>query len=161
MTQPLDLKTTRSAIHGMYLITDDRDTEQLVSHIEQALLGGVRIVQYRDKVRNSSEKLQLAITLRELCQRYQSLFIINDSVELARDCGADGVHLGQKDGSIAAARQGVGSVYPTGTKLDAVHIGLAGLTAIRAAVHLPIVAIGGITTSTLADVIAAGADAAA
>ena len=190
MTQPLDLKTTRSAIHGMYLITDDRDTEQLVSHIEQALLGGVRIVQYRDKVRNSSEKLQLAITLRELCQRYQSLFIINDSVELARDCGADGVHLGQKDGSIAAARQalgdhaiigvstrtvdmattaeqqgadyiGVGSVYPTGTKLDAVHIGLAGLTAIRAAVHLPIVAIGGITTSTLADVIAAGADASA
>lgn len=190
MTHTLDLKTTRRAIRGVYLITDDREAQQLVSHVELALRGGVRIVQYRDKVRNSSEKLQLAITLRELCQRYQALFIINDSVELARTCGADGVHLGQKDGSIADARQilgnnaiigvstrsvdmattaekqgadyiGVGSVYPTGTKLDAVHIGLTGLTAIRAAVHLPIVAIGGINTTALAEVIAAGADAAA
>lgn len=190
MTQTLELKKTRNAIHGIYLITDDRDAKQLISHVEQALRGGVNTVQYRDKLRNDDEKLQLAISLRKLCRQYQALFIINDSVELAHACGADGVHLGQKDGSIAAARLilgdsaiigvstrtvemattaeqqgadyiGVGSVYPTGTKHDAVHIGLAGLTAIRAAVQLPIVAIGGIATTSLADVISAGANAAA
>lgn len=190
MKNTLDLKAIQSAIHGVYLITDDRDANQLVSHVERALRGGVRLVQYRDKIRNDSEKKQLAITLRELCHRYHALFIVNDSAELARDCGADGVHLGQKDGDIAHARQilgnkaiigvstrtidmataaerqgadyiGVGSIYPTATKIDAVHIGLAGLAAIRAAVQLPIVAIGGITTTTLAAVIAAGANATA
>lgn len=190
MTQNNNLNSPQKAIHGTYLITDDREAEQLINHVEQALRGGVRIVQYRDKVRNTDKKLELAIQLRKLCHRYQATFIINDCVTLARASNADGVHLGQKDGRIADARQalgdnaiigvstrnidmattaeqqgadyiGVGSVYPTGTKLDAVHIGLKGLSAIRSAVQLPIVAIGGISTTGLADVITAGADSAA
>lgn len=177
-------------LNGLYLITDDNAADQLLHRVAAALRGGVRIVQYRDKTRCAAEKQQLATKLRQLCQQHHALLIINDSVELAQHCQADGVHLGQNDGTIAAARAvlgqqaiigvstrteemaqlaeqqgadyiGVGSVYPTGTKHDAVHIGLSGLRAIRKTVKLPIVAIGGINTDGLAGVLEAGADAAA
>lgn len=193
MTKRTDITTITTdnpALRGLYLITDDSADEQLIPRVTAALHGGARIVQYRDKQRNLSEKLQLATALRHLCHQHQALFIINDSVELARDSQADGVHLGQNDGSIADARTilgdqaiigvstrnvqmaidaeqqgadyiGVGSVYPTGTKHDAVHIGLEGLQQIRRAVELPIVAIGGIDHRGLAAVLDAGADAAA
>ncbi|MCD6525586.1 MAG: bifunctional hydroxymethylpyrimidine kinase/phosphomethylpyrimidine kinase [Desulfuromonas sp.] len=191
MTQHTDNTTHHhTAICGLYLITDDSPADLLLQRVTAALHGGARIVQYRDKIRDDAEKRRLATRLRQLCHQHQALFIINDSVELARDSQADGVHLGQNDGSIADARSmlgtqaiigvstrsvqmaidaqqqgadyiGVGSVYPTGTKQDAVHIGLAGLKAIRHAVQLPIVAIGGIDNQGLAAVIDAGADAAA
>ena len=190
MTYSTNNKAHHEAISGLYLITDDSPANQLLTGVTAALRGGVRIVQYRDKTRCAAEKQQLAIKLRQLCHQHNALFIINDSVELALHCDADGVHLGQSDGTIAAARAvlgpnaiigistrneamallaerqgadyiGVGSVYPTGTKHDAVHIGLSGLRAIRKAVKLPIVAIGGINNDGLAGVIEAGADAAA
>ncbi len=175
---------------GVYLITDDSPKKQLLRKVKAALNGGVRLVQYRDKKRCATDKLQLAIELRQLCHQYKAMFIINDSVELAQQCQADGVHLGQSDDSINAARSalgnkaligvstrtvqmaqqaqlhganyiGVGSIYPTATKQDAVHIGIAGLKEIRAAVDIPIIAIGGIDNDGLAAVIQAGADGAA
>jgi len=183
---------TRSAakIGGVYLITDDSDKELLLLRASAALCGGVRTLQYRDKKRSDTEKLQLALELRQLCHQHQALFIVNDSVELAQRCQADGVHLGQKDSDIHTARTvlgedaiigvstrtvqmakraqeqgadyiGVGSIYPTATKQDAVHIGLSALKEIRSAVDLPIVAIGGIKNNGLSAVIQAGADAAA
>ena len=190
MTYTTNDKTHHKAISGLYLITDDSAPDLLYQRLAAALRGGVRIVQYRDKNRCGAEQQQIATKLRQLCHKHHALFIINDSVELAQHCRADGVHLGQNDGSIAAARAvlgqraiigvstrteemarraeqqgadyiGVGSVYPTETKHDAVHIGLSGLRTIRKAVKLPIVAIGGINTDGLADVIEAGADAAA
>ncbi|MDY0189737.1 MAG: bifunctional hydroxymethylpyrimidine kinase/phosphomethylpyrimidine kinase [Desulfuromonas sp.] len=182
--------TCAAKISGIYLITDDSPKEQLLSTVQAALSAGVRVVQYRDKKRCTADKLQLAIELRQLCHQYQALLIINDQVELAQQCQADGVHLGQSDGSVSAARSvlgdraligvstrtqqmalqaqqqgadyiGVGSVYPTATKQDAVHIGIAGLQEIRRAVDIPIIAIGGIDSSGLAAVIQAGADGAA
>ncbi|MEA3464690.1 MAG: bifunctional hydroxymethylpyrimidine kinase/phosphomethylpyrimidine kinase [Thermodesulfobacteriota bacterium] len=190
MTPTIHNTAHNKNINGLYLITDDSPPELLHQRVATALRGGVRIVQYRDKTRCSTEKYHLAKKLQQLCKQHHALFIINDSVELAQYCQADGVHLGQKDGSIAQARKllgdqaiigvstrtiemaqcaeqqgadyiGVGSVYPTGTKQDAVHIGLSGLKAIRQTIELPIVAIGGINTYGLSGAIEAGADAAA
>jgi hydroxymethylpyrimidine kinase/phosphomethylpyrimidine kinase/thiamine-phosphate diphosphorylase len=189
MTTTPTTKNSQS-IAGIYLITDDSPSTILIERVTAALRGGVRIVQYRDKIRSDREKTTIAQLLHQLCRQYNALFIINDSVELARICQADGVHLGQDDGSISAARKvlgsnaiigvstrnramaiqaqqqgadyiGVGSIYPTATKQDAVHIGLGELKQIRAAVDIPIVAIGGIDSGGLADVIAAGANGAA
>ena len=171
----------------LYLITDDGQDGRLLERVEAALASGVRILQYRDKIRDRQAQLELAAQLKELCQRYQVLFVINDSAELAAACGADGVHLGQDDGSIAEARAllgeqtvigisvdtveealgaqtagadyiGVGAIYPTGSKADAVHVGLEMLRKVRSAVTLPIVAIGGITRDRAPDVLEAGAD---
>jgi hydroxymethylpyrimidine kinase/phosphomethylpyrimidine kinase/thiamine-phosphate diphosphorylase len=187
--------TTRQSIHhppirGVYLITDDSPAQSLLAKVHQALLGGARIVQYRDKNRPRSEQKDLALELKALCHSAGALFIINDSAELAAEVNADGVHLGQSDGRIDAARAllgpdaligvstqsvelarqaadqgadyiGVGSVYPTGTKHDAVPIGLDALQTIAASVTLPVVAIGGIDSTRLAEVIQAGADSVA
>ncbi|MBN2645448.1 MAG: bifunctional hydroxymethylpyrimidine kinase/phosphomethylpyrimidine kinase [Desulfuromonadaceae bacterium] len=177
-------------ISGLYLITDDSEANLLLARCEQALRGGVRLLQYRDKKRPFAKQCEIAGRLKQLCQQHGALLIINDQIELARIFQADGLHLGQKDTALAEARAqlgpdcligvstrtpeqalaaqqqgadyiGVGSVYPTATKQDAVHIGLNGLKAIRAAVELPIVAIGGISAAGLPAAIDAGADAAA
>lgn len=181
---------SNATIGGLYLITDASDSARLFECCQLALRGGVRQLQYRDKTRPFDEQLAIAQRLRQLCHHHQAQLIINDNIALARACMADGVHLGQQDGAIAVARAalgpaaligrscrtvaqalaaaaeganylGVGSVYPTRTKNDAVHIGLEGLRAIRAAVDLPLVAIGGIDAAGLPAVIAAGADGAA
>jgi len=177
-------------LRGVYLITDDSPENVLLENVKLALRGGTRIVQYRDKIRPLNEQQQLAKRLRTLCHEFQALFIINDSARLAAEVCADGVHLGQSDGHIREARQllgdkaiigvstqtlelarqaeqdgadyiGVGSVYPTGTKQDAVHIGLDDLKTIATGVSLPVVAIGGITAARLPDVLDAGADSVA
>ncbi len=190
MTSPMNTSPRKAPLNGVYLITDDSPEQLLLKNVERALHGGTRIVQYRDKIRSFDDQKKLAEALKALCRQHQALFIINDSARLAAAVDADGVHLGQSDGHIREARQllgdqaiigvstqtlelarqaerdgadyiGVGSVYPTGTKQDAVHIGLDDLRAIAAGVTLPVVAIGGITSARLPDVLAAGADSAA
>ena len=175
-------------IQGLYLITDDSHGDQLQAKLVAALKGGTRIVQYRGKHRPASEQRQDAQMIRILCQQAGALFIVNDDPQLALDCQADGVHLGQQDMSIAEARNllgpdkiigtsnrnaeqavasqnagadyvAVGSIYPTGSKHDAVHIGLDVLRDIRQAVEVPLVAIGGIDRDRAGEVIDAGADA--
>ncbi|GEA18536.1 thiamine phosphate synthase [Moorella sp. E306M] len=156
--------------------------------VRQSLAGGATAIQLREKDLPARELVELGREIRELTRAAGATFIINDRLDIALAVEADGVHLGQEDlparvarellgpgkilgvstGTVAEARQavadgadylGVGSIYATKSKGDAGEpIGLAGLKAIRAAVTIPVVAIGGINTSNAADVIAAGAD---
>ncbi len=156
--------------------------------VRAAVAGGATAVQLRAKDLPDSELAALAREAAALCRRAGVLFLVNDRVEVARLAGADGVHLGQDDAPPAAARAllgreavvgvscataaearaaaaagadylGVGSIYATATKPDAGEpIGLAGLRRVRAAVALPLVAIGGITPANAAAVVRAGAD---
>lgn len=169
----------------LYLVTSP--TETLPSIVEAALQGGLRLLQYRDKTANDIDRLDNAQKLRQLCQQYGAILIVNDRVDLALAVDADGVHLGQEDMPIAVARQilgsqriigrsttnpdemqraiqegadyiGVGPVYETPTKVGKAA---AGLEYVRfAAKHCPIpwFAIGGIDTDNVNDVISAGAE---
>jgi thiamine-phosphate pyrophosphorylase len=168
----------------VYLVTSPQ--ENLVATVEAALKGGITLVQYRDKNTEDDVRFQRAQQLREICHRYQALFLVNDRVDLALAVGADGVHLGQTDMPIAVARRllgpqaiigrsttnpeemrraleegadyiGVGPVYSTPTKPGKAA---AGLDYVRyAATHSPVpwFAIGGIDADNLSEVLQAGA----
>lgn len=145
----------------------------LTQQVEHALRGGATMIQLREKHLNRNAFLQEAMDVKELCRTYGVPFIINDDVDLAIECGADGVHVGQHDmeaGSVrhklggdktlgvsaqtveqALAAQargadylGVGAVFSTSTKLDADTVALDTLKSICRAVDIPVVAIGGI-----------------
>jgi len=177
---------------GLYAIIDTQALKGR-SHIEvakQAIQGGSKTIQLRDKLGNKKELLPIAQQLKNLCAEQDVLFIINDYLDLALATDADGLHLGQHDLPTKVARQllpidkilgcsthsvdeattaesegadyiAVGSIYPTPSKETAVVIGLDRLRQIRQAVTLPIVAIGGITRDNVTEVIAAGANAVA
>jgi thiamine-phosphate pyrophosphorylase len=104
----------RKNLSGLYAITDatQTDTQQLLADVEQALLGGARIIQFRDKSRDKSQnqqrRLKTANALRQLTRTHAALLIINDDPLLAKAVQADGVHLGQDDANIAAARKLLG-----------------------------------------------------
>jgi len=154
------------------------------------LSAGARILQLRLKQASGRDFLSAARTIAELCQEHRALFIVNDRVDIAMLAGADGVHLGQDDLPIRPARSIVGSrmiigisthsveqavaaeragadyigfgpMYAGGAKETRVGQGLDNLRAVRTAVKLPIVAIGGITERTVTEVLDAGADAVA
>jgi thiamine-phosphate pyrophosphorylase len=153
-----------------------------------ALDAGVRLFQLRMKTPHTGEFYDLAARLVQLVRTGGGTFIVNDRVDVALAVGADGVHLGQEDLPLADARSilgpgkligvsthnlnqaleaeaggadyiGFGPIFPTSTKEhpDPV-VGITGLCEVRAKVRIPIVAIGGINVSNIADVRAAGAD---
>lgn len=154
----------------------------------RAVAGGADVIQLRDKRLSSRELFLTAVVVRRITRDAGALFIMNDRLDVALAAGADGVHLGENDLPIEEARRlappgfiigaSVGSVaaavsaraegadyvalsptFATGSKGDAgPGHGLATLSAVRAAVPLPLVAIGGITTGNVGEVIAAGAD---
>lgn len=174
---------------GLYAITDAKqhDTQQLIADVEQALLGGARIIQYRDKSDNQQRRHEAAMALRKLTRRHDALFIINDDAQLANAAQADGVHLGQEDANIKAARrllgenaiigvscynrfelaqqandQGAdyiafGRFFSSRTKPDAAQAELALLQRAQQELSIPVVAIGGITATNAAELISAGA----
>lgn len=179
--------------YGLYIITDERISGGL-SHAEvaaQALEGGAEVIQLRDKDMSGGPMLAAALEIRELTRKAGALFIVNDRLDIALLSGADGVHLGQGDIPIAAARKltppgfiigisvltleealdaeasgadylGPGPIFPTDTKLDAAPAsGLDSLREMSSKVSIPLVAIGGINHQNLADVIKAGASGAA
>jgi len=179
----------RRRLSGFYFITDSKLTSLGVrSDVEAALAGGTALVQYREKGLTYDERLAKARGLVGLCRAAGVPFIINDEIALARDSGADGIHLGQGDAAPGEARAALGPdaivgvsvgspeeareaeregvdyvaaspVFSTTTKLDAgPGVGLGGLRAIRAATGLPVAAIGGLTRERIPDVVAAGAD---
>lgn len=159
----------------------------LLETIEAALLGGVTAVQLREKGRSDLHILQTAEQVRELCQDHGAAFYLNDRTDIALAMGADGVHLGVDDLPIPAARRiagpsfcigfspdtdtgarsakleganylGVGPVFGTGSKSDAgPAIGLGILRRRVVVADLPVIGIGGITTTNAASVIQAGA----
>jgi len=155
-----------------------------------ALDGGARLIQLRDKTREKGLQLPVAEALQRLCRERGALFIVNDHVDLALAAGADGVHLGQKDLPVAVVRRlvpremvigcstnnaeearraeadgahyvSVGRLFPTGSKDDTRPATTETLRAVKAAVSLPVCAIGGINESNIDAVIEAGADMAA
>jgi len=161
-------------INGLYFITPTGTEERIIAAVRAALLGGARVVQYRDKERSREVQVALAHRLGTLCRAAGATFLVNDDPLVARDSGADGVHLGQGDGSVAAARAllgdgqligistrtvaqalkavsdgadyiGLGAMFPTGSKGDAELVGVTRLREVRQAVQVPIVAIGGIS----------------
>ena len=177
-------------IKGLYLITDHNRDNRLVDRVRAAINGGVRVVQYRDKESPPREQLQVALQIATLCREVGATFIINDSPELALECNADGVHLGQQDITIQDARAllgpdkiigvstrtveqaqkaqrdgtyyiAVGSMFLTDSKADAEHVGIERLREIRQVVSTPLVAIGGIDRTNIGEVVNGGADAVA
>lgn len=177
-------------LHGLYVLTDQRlgHGAALTEAVAQALAGGARIVQLRDKSDDRATRLRDAEALATLCQRHDALFIINDDVELALAVGAHGVHVGKDDAPLRQARARLGdraligvscyndlarakaavadganyvafgSFYPSTVKPHAVHASLDLLRAARAQLRVPIAAIGGITAAAAPELIAAGAD---
>lgn len=173
-------------IAGVYLVTDLGDN--LVERVRTALRGGVTVLQYRAKGKVHDLCLEEGAELKQLCRSFGVAFIVNDDVKLAAQLDADGVHLGQDDDSVKTAREmlgtgriigksthnlkealqaeqdgadyiGFGAMYPSDSK-NVTHIaGTAGLAEIRERIKIPVVAIGGITTSNACRVIDAGADA--
>jgi thiamine-phosphate diphosphorylase len=172
---------------GLYLILTAPVVPH-IDLVRAACRRGVAAIQLREKALHDDDLLLLATELADLTRGYRTLFIVNDRPDIAAASGADGVHLGRSDEGIEAARAalgpdaivglstrtpeeaaaalaagadyiGVGPVFPTGTKPDALEpIGLSGMRAVAERVpDLPTVAIGGITSVTAAAVMGAGA----
>ncbi len=102
--------------NGIYgILPADIETETLLEKAEAAMLGGVKILQLRDKKTGFKRKLKRALLLRELTHKYDATLMINDSVQLALDCNADGVHLGKEDApSLNLIRQDVSDDFIVG-----------------------------------------------
>lgn len=178
-------------IRGLYVVTPDwRDTLKLVMTSKAALEGGAKVLQYRNKVAAPSQRLEHAIVLAALCEKFGATFIVNDHLDLALEVDADGVHLGGDDGDLRAARKKLGqnkllgascynrlelaqaakeagadhiafgSMYASSSKPSAVRAPLD-LFAQARPLGLPMVAIGGITTDNAQPLVEAGADAVA
>lgn len=99
----------RRRLAGLYALTPDlADTAALSARTDRALSGGASAIQYRNKAASAELRLQQAASLRALCSAHGAIFMVNDDVELARAVGADGVHLGRDDASVAAARMRLG-----------------------------------------------------
>jgi thiamine-phosphate pyrophosphorylase len=159
----------------VYAVTDDAlEQGELFRGVEATLRGGVRLLQYRDKLRSDRERVEIGIALRELVHGFGGMLIMNDRVDLALAIEADGAHVGQDDLPIAVARRllgpdrvlgasasylpeiapaieagvdylGFGAVFATGTKPDAEFAGLELLAEACRHATVPVVGIGGIS----------------
>ena len=174
----------------LYVITDEQVAGNL-SHAEiaeRAIAGGADVIQLRDKGCGCKELLRIGRVIREITRKTGTLFIVNDRLDVALACGADGVHLGQDDIGVGVARQiappgfilgvsvgtleeavraerdgadyiAISPLFPTTSKNDAGHgYGLKVLREIRQNVSVPIIAIGGVNRDNVNEVMAAGAD---
>jgi thiamine-phosphate pyrophosphorylase len=180
----------RKPLKGLYAITDRQlaGDQGVFDQAEQALAGGARLIQYRDKGGDRERRLQEARSLLRLCRTYSAALIINDDLELAAELGADGVHLGKEDPAISLARERLGPeaiigiscynrldlaaeaqeqgadyvafgrFFSSNTKPLAVQADLLLLRRARSLLRIPIVAIGGITPENGGPLVAAGAD---
>ncbi|MEG2203917.1 MAG: thiamine phosphate synthase [Oscillospiraceae bacterium] len=173
----------------LYAVTDRTwlGDQPLAVRVEQALRGGVTCVQLREKELEDEAFLAEAVEIKAICKRYHVPFFINDRVDLAIRCGADGVHVGQHDSAASDVRKqigeamllgvsaqtveqavraercgadylGVGAVFTTSTKADADAVSHDTLRAICAAVSIPVVAIGGIYKHNLMQLRGTGID---
>jgi thiamine-phosphate pyrophosphorylase len=96
---------TEEKLAGLYAITPDwNDTRRLLDATEALLAGGCRVLQYRNKQTSDCHRQEQAVSLRGLTRKYAARLIINDNLDLALFCEADGVHLGEDDGQLIAAR---------------------------------------------------------
>lgn len=175
--------------YTLYLVTDANLSRgrSLREVVEAAILGGVTVVQYREKSASTRRMIDEALELRDLCRRYSVPFIVDDRVDVALAVEADGVHVGQDDMPASLARRlighdkilgvsaenmeqalaaqadgadyiGASPIFATPTKPDAPPpIGVAGLLQMARTCPLPIVAIGGLNATNAGSMIRAGA----
>ena len=159
--------------------------ETLYSQVEKALEGGATFIQLREKHLDHDTFLEEAKELKKLCAKYHVPFVLDDDVELALEVGADGVHVGQSDMEAGDVRAklgedkivgvsaqtveqallahergadylGVGAVFPTSSKDDAVEVDHETVKAICEAVDIPVIAIGGITKDNVQELSGCG-----
>jgi thiamine-phosphate pyrophosphorylase len=174
---------------GLYIVTPDwDDTQKLLQTTEATLRGGAALVQYRHKTADAALRQEQAQALLELCRRYERPFIINDYAELCMELGADGIHVGGTDASVAHVRAMVGpdkivgascygslqlardahaagasyvafgGFYPSRVKKYEVTTSPGIIAQAKAVVPLPSVVIGGMTHANCAPLVAGGAD---
>ncbi len=185
-------KDKADRIKGLYAIIDT-DSLKGRSHIDiakQILEGGAKIIQLRNKNTPKKDLLSIAIELNKLCAEYNALFIVNDYIDIAIACNADGVHIGQDDIPLPIARKlmpidkiigcsvntteeaaiaqkegadyiATSAIYPTASKAGVNVIGLQGLRRIKDAATIPLVGLGGINYDNICEVISYGADSVA
>ena len=179
----------KPGIKGLYAITpDSTDTPELLRRTRLVLSGGASVLQYRNKIADAKLRLEQATALRELTREFTVAFIVNDDAQLAAQVDADGVHLGETDGELKAARAllgagkiiGVscynqlmlakeavaagadyvafGAFYPSTVKPDTVRVKVELLRQACVQIAVPLVAIGGITVQNAGVLLEAGAD---
>ena len=173
----------------LYAVTDRMWTgkQTLMEQVEDALKGGATCVQLREKELDEDAFLQEALEMKALCEKYHVPFFVNDNVEIAVKCKANGIHVGQSDMATAKVRQtvgedmmigvsvhsveealvavgngadclGVGAMFSTSTKADANVLTKEVLKEICDAVDVPVVAIGGISKGNMAELKGTGID---
>jgi len=162
--------------NDLYVITDQK--HNLLEIIEEILIAGVRIIQHRFKKGTDQDHLQEAIQIKNLCKRYNSLFIVNDRIDIALASNADGIHLGQDDLDLKTARKllgyskiigisannaidisnalnegcdyiGIGPVFETTTKKIKKPIGIEKIKTLTKDLNIPWFAIGGIKSNNI------------
>jgi len=162
--------------NDLYVITDQKDN--LLQIIEEILIAGVRIIQHRFKTGTDKDNLHEAIKIKNLCKRYNSLFIVNDRIDIALASNADGIHLGQDDLDLKTARKllgyskiigisanneidisnaykegcnyiGIGPVFETTTKKNKKPIGIEKIKTLTKDLDIPWFAIGGIKSNNI------------
>jgi thiamine-phosphate pyrophosphorylase len=166
---------------GAYVIT----SKDHVKIAEEACKGGARVIQYRDKSSSRQDMLEIADKIRKITKKFDSLFIINDFIDIAQMSVADGVHLGQDDIPVQRAREitpdgfiigfsthsleqakeaekagadyiGIGPVFSTPTKENYVPIGISTVEEVLQSVIIPVVAIGGIDIENIGELVKIG-----
>lgn len=170
---------SNSQCKKLYLVTDYRiPFNELLEKTKEALLGGVSIVQYRAKNKDTKEMCKEAEALKKLCEEFKALFLVNDRIDVALAVKAHGVHIGQDDMEVSLAREimpkdavigvtvhnreealkaiedgadnlGVGALFSTNSKDDATLMTLETLREIREVSSIPLYGIGGITPYNL------------
>ena len=178
-------------VRGLYVIIDPQAARgEALKVAEQALEGGARLLQWRDKSRDKGDQLPDCLRLVEMCTAHDALLIVNDHADLAVASNAHGLHVGQHDLPLAQARKflapsqlagcsnatveeaqesedngadyvAVGRMFPTESKSNTRPAGLETLRRVRETAQAPLVAIGGITEGNVESVVEAGADAVA
>lgn len=189
---PTASSANRVRVGGLYAITPDtEDTDWLCERVHQALSGGVNWLQYRNKKADNRLRLLQARRVHHLCKQFQVPLIINDSVDLAIEIDAEGLHVGKGDVSVAIARYHLGqdkiigvscydqfhraveaekegadyvafgAFYPSLTKTEACQAPMHLLGTAKKMLSTPVVAIGGINPDNAAKLITSGCDAVA
>lgn len=159
---------------------DVLEGRDLIQSVEDAIKGGTTIVQLREKNCSSLDFYELALKVKEVTLKYGVPLVINDRLDIALAIKAEGLHIGQEDLPLTVAREivgkdmiigvsattleeallaqeqgadyvGIGSVYPTSTKLDAKSVSLEQLHVIREVISIPIVGIGGINEENVTE----------
>lgn len=182
------MKADKSSM-TLYAVTDRSwlGDNSLATLVEESIKAGVTFVQLREKNLDLNEFVELAKEIKKLTDKYNIPYVINDNVEVALACNADGVHVGQNDMEVSNVREkigkdkilgvsvqtveqailaekkgadylGVGAVFSTSTKLDATDVSFNILKEICNAVSIPVVAIGGINKNNILKLSSSGVD---